>query len=60
MLFPFLFFFPHPLEAKRFVGLFPGYNYWTLQLVNISVDRMKPEIKANDMWLIRQWPGSVS
>lgn len=60
MLFPFLFFFLYSLETKRFVGHFLGYNYWTLQLVNPSADRMKLEVKENDTWLIRQWLGLVS
>lgn len=59
MLFPLLSFLPHSLEVNRFVGLFLGYNYWTVQLVNPSADRMKLEIKANDIWLIKQWPGSA-
>lgn len=32
--------------------------FWVIT-TNPSADRMKLEIKANDIWLIRQWPGSA-
>lgn len=40
---------PPPFRSKEALGFFPGYNYYSLQSVNPSADRMKLEVKDNYM-----------